>query len=150
MAEVHSDEFIYRLLFSHRMIDGEGKLSAEAFPTDELVEEKEKSVSVDRETLIEKEWLKWKLVTYEKPEAGRAKWGHCRSQVVMIAGIISQDGKQVFSVLEDQITGNFPPNPWDNAHAKIVRASSSFSKSFVRGYRDKLIEAFEPTVVRLF
>jgi hypothetical protein len=132
------------------MIDGEGKLSSEAFPTDELIENGGKSVSVDQESLILQEWLTWKLVTYERPEAGRAKWGHCKSLVATIRGITSPDGQQIFTVLEDRITGNFPPNPWDHAHAKVVRASKDFSKSFVRGYRDKLVEAFEPTILRIF
>jgi hypothetical protein len=150
MVEVPRCEHIYRLLFTDRMVDVNGKLSLEAFPTDELVEIDGKSVSVDRESLIQDGWLVCKLITYERPRSGRAKWGHCKSLVSRVTGITSQDGEQVFSVLEDRITGNFPPNPWDEAHAKIVRAKQSFSKGFVRGYRDKLIEAFEPTATRLF
>jgi hypothetical protein len=147
--KVGSNEAVIRLLFHHRMVSEIGILSPEAFPTDELIEKGGKSVSVDRSALLKvPEQVRCKLVTYERPDKGRAKWGYAESVVQKIEGILDADGRSVFSVFADPLE-NFPPSPWDHAHAKVVRADASFGKGFVRGYRDKLIEAFQASVTPL-
>jgi len=143
---VCNSEDVVRLLFFHRMTSDSGVLEKEAFPADELAEVSGKSVSVDRLNLIKvPEDIDNKLATFERPEKGRSRWGFTYSGVQAVSNIRSQCGKQVFAVFEDPIE-NYPPAPWDAAHGKLVRANSSFSKSFVRGYRDKLVEVFQANV----
>lgn len=137
----HSEE-IARLLFEHRMVAQNGVIGKEAFPVDELIEKNNKSVSVDRTSMMEMGWYILKLRTYEKPENGRAGWGMAIASVRQVADITTVEGLPVFSVCEDPIT-SFPPPPWDPAHAKIVRAKPEYTKGFVRGYRDKLVAAFQ-------
>lgn len=147
---VPDHEGIVRLLFSHKMTAENGLLTVEAFPTDELVENNNKSVSVDREVMLpDQSCIINKLVTYERPDKGRAKWGSAHATVSAIVSIKDQNGVQVFKVLEDPLH-NYPPAPWDAAHAKIIRADKTFSKGFVRGYRDKLVQAFQNDVRRIF
>lgn len=149
-VKVAEFENVVRLLFSHRMTGEDGELTPEAFPTDELIEKNNKSVSVDREEmLLDYNHILNKLITYERPEKGRAKWGSSHAIVDAIVSIKDQDGTQVFRVLEDPLE-NYPPAPWDAAHAKIVRADESFSKGFIRGYRDKLVKVFQSDVRKIF
>ena len=145
---LYDQENLVRLLFTDRMTSSAGKLEKEAFPVDELVEKNGKSVSVDRLGLLpDCKWIMHKLVTYENPSRGRARWGFALGCSGCIRSIFSQDGKQVFEVCPDPIK-NFPPAPWDKAHAKIVRADVSFTKGFVRGYRDKLVDVFQGNVIK--
>lgn len=143
-------EEVVRLLFSDRMIGDAGVLTVQAFPIDELIESNGKSVSVDRTSLLTPGMIEDKLVTYENPERGRERWGWCAASVSSIIQIVDQkDNTPVFDVREDQILNNFPPNPWDHAHAKIVRAHAGMTKGFIRGYRDKLLDVFQGGVKRL-
>ncbi len=145
-----NQEVLVRVLFTDRMTSSDGELEKEAFPVDELVEKDGKSVSVDRLALLPScECISHKLVTHENPCRGREKWGFALGRAEGVRAISSQDGVRVFEVYPDPIE-NFPPAPWDRAHAKIVRADASFTKGFVRGYRDKLVEIFQGQVTRLF
>lgn len=149
-VSVEDHEELIRILFTDRMTSSAGKLENEAFPVDELIEKDGKSVSVDRLPLLpDRGCIEYKLITYENPFRGREKWGFSSGLVEHIRAIHSQDGKRVFEVYADPIE-NHPPAPWDPAHAKIVRADASFTKGFVRGYRDKLIEVFQGNVTQLF
>lgn len=151
MADMLGDaEQLVRVLFTDRMTSSAGELESEAFPVDELIEKDGKSVSVDRLDLLpDRECIKHKLITYENPSRGREKWGFALGVVGAVRAITSQDGRRVFEVYPDPIE-NFPPAPWDRAHAKIVRADSSFTKAFVRGYRDQLIGIFQGQVTQIF
>lgn len=147
---VEDHEEVIRLLFTDRMTSSVGELEKEAFPVDELIERNGKSVSVDRLLLLpDRECIKCKLITYENPPRGREKWGFASGCVEYIRAIHSQDGMRVFEVYADPIE-NHPPAPWDPAHAKIVRADENFTKGFVRGYRDKLVEVFQGSVTQVF
>jgi len=144
---VLASEQLIRLLFHHRMVDSSGVLGSEAFPTEELIEKNGKSVSVDRLSMINRlDLIYHKLLTYENPTKGRAKWGHAVASRAQIEAITSQCGKQVFSCCSDPVVGNFPPNPWDAAHAKVTRARAEYSRGFVRGYKDKLCLEFQKSV----
>lgn len=144
------EEKLARLLFTDRMTSSIGDLEKEAFPVDELVEKDGKSVSVDRLALLPNhECISHKLVTYENPSRGREKWGYALGIVESVRAISSQDGVRVFEVYLDPIE-NFPPAPWDRAHAKIVKADASFTRGFVRGYRDKLVETFQGQVFKIY
>lgn len=144
------EEELVRVLFTDRMTSSVGELEKEAFPVDELIEREGKSVSVDRLGLLpDRKWIEHKLLTYENPSRGREKWGFALGLVGAVRAISSQDGARVFEVYPDPIE-HFPPAPWDRAHAKIVRADSSFTKGFVRGYRDKLVDIFQINVTRIF
>ena len=146
-STVGYEETIIRLLFHHRMVENSGKLKKDAFPAAELAEVNGKSVSVDRaKFLLMPLHIVNKLKTYENAQKGRSKWGYCSAISSEISEIRSQGGKQVYCVLIDPIM-NHPPAPWDHAHAKIVRADSNFSKGFLRGYRDKLTEVFQRSIV---
>ena len=145
-----NEEELVRMLFTDRMTSSDGELEKEAFPVDELIEKDGKSVSVDRQELLPSfECISQKLVTYENPSRGREKWGFALGLVEGVRSISSQHEARVFEVYPDP-NENFPPAPWDPAHAKIVRADASFTKGFVRGYRDKLVEVFQGRVTRLF
>lgn len=147
---VEDDEELIRILFTDRMTSPAGELEKEAFPVDELIEKDGKSVSVDRLNLLpDRDCIKCKLITYENPFRGREKWGFSSGFVRYIRAIHSQDGMRVFEVYADPIE-NHPPAPWDPAHAKIVRADASFTRGFVRGYRDKLVEVFQGSVTQIF
>ncbi len=149
-AQVASEEQLVRLLFSTRMVDDSGTLGKEAFPVDELIEKSGKSVSVDELSKLDMpEHVDNKLETYQNPARDRHRWGFALAVCSQITSIMSQEGLQVYSVLKDPIEGNFPPAPWDHAHAKIIRADSSFGKGFVRGYRDKLTELYQENVEAL-
>jgi hypothetical protein len=145
-----NEEVLVRILFTDRMTSSSGELENEAFPVDELIEKDGKSLSVDRLAfLLSHDCIKHKLITFENHSRGREKWGFALGLVGGIRSITSQDGARVFGVHPDPIE-NFPPAPWDRAHAKIVRADASFTKGFVRGYRDKLVEIFQAQVTRIF
>lgn len=142
MCVLPDNEIVIRLLFSDRMVVENGRLTSEAFPVDELMESNGKSVSIDRCHLMNPDWIQSKLITYEKPEKGRARWGASYSAVSNVLDIQDEAKRSVFCVCADEIIDNFPPNPWDHAHAKIVSAQPEKGKGFIRGFRDKLIDAF--------
>lgn len=147
---VDADENVVRLLFSTRMVDGSGTLGKEAFPVDELIEKAGKSVSVDEMSQIEiPGHVSQKLETYQNPLRDRHRWGYAFATCNQIVNIKSQTGEQVYAVFKDPIETNFPPAPWDQAHAKITRASPAFGKGFIRGYRDKLTELYQLQVVKV-
>jgi len=132
------------------MTSSNGKLENEAFPVDELIGKAGKSVSVDRLVLLpSNDWIKHKLITYENPSRGREKWGFALGRAEDVRLITSQNGAKVFEVYPDPIE-NYPPAPWDRAHAKIVRADASYTKGFLRGYRDRLVDVFQAKVERVF
>jgi hypothetical protein len=147
---VGDNEELIRALFADQMVTTSGDLTTNAFPVDELIEKENKSVSVDRESLLSrKSLIKEKIEKNENPNSKRAKWGYATGLTSEIRNIESQCGKKVFEIYPDPISKT-PADPWDNAHAKIVRADQSFSKGFIRGYRDKLIAAFQKNVTKLF
>ena len=143
-------ENIARLLFSDYMVTHlTGQLTAASFPTEELLEKPGKdgqprSVSVDRCNKIDplNETLEEKARVFENPDKDRVGWGFAVCEVAEVRGIFSSDKKQVYDVFPDPIFGGSHPK-WDQAHAKLVRASSSHSRSLVRGSRDKLVELFQ-------
>lgn len=141
---VSPTESVIRLLFHDRMVTLDGDIGPEAFPADELAENGGKSCSVDRLDLVEFPLhIVQKLNTFENSTKNRSKWGCCEATCAAVHSITSQCNRQVFCVVEDPIHKWYPPAPWAQAHACVVLASREYSKGFVRGYRDKLIEAFE-------
>lgn len=147
---VDADEHVVRLLFTTRMVNESGTLGKEAFPVDELIERSGKSVSVDEMSKIQiPSHVSHKLETYQNPTKGRHRWGYSYAVCHQVESIKAQTGEQVYAVFKDPIKTNFPPAPWDHAHAKIVRAQSEFTKSFIRGYRDQLTELFQQEVVKV-
>ncbi|MFQ6554099.1 hypothetical protein AAD018_017285 [Aestuariibius insulae] len=147
---VDNNESIARLLFSDDMVKHlTGQLTPASFPTEELLEKPGrdgtlKSVSVDRCEYINplRSTLEEKAKEIEKPERDRARWGFAVSEVSAIREILTSDKMQVYDVFPDPIeNGKFPE--WDLAHAKLVRAAPTHTRSLVRGSRDKLISLFQ-------
>ena len=152
-------EDVARLLFSDQMVDPQsGTLTDAAFPTNELAEVidkktgAKKSVSVDRCDLLSDVFhvLSAKGDVLQRPDRHRSKYGYACVTAAEIRSIVfaADDGtRSVFNTFEDPIqNGNHPL--WDEAHAKLVRASPELTKGFLRGYRDKLSDLFQRRMVR--
>lgn len=141
-------EDIARLLFFAQMIDDDGKITNAAFSTEELVEQNGRSVSVDRCWLLGEGYyhiLKLKAAVLANDEKNRAKYGYATAMASDIRAIIGSDGCPVFDVFPDEIVQP-APDPWDCAHAKLVRARKGLTKGYVRGYRDKLQDLFSKNI----
>ena len=147
---VDDKETIARLLFSDDMVKhSTGQLTPASFPTEELMEKPgqnglPRSVSVDRcEQIVPLHpTLEKKAKVIEKPERDRARWGFAVSEVAAVRQIVTTDEAQIYDVFPDSIKdGEFPE--WDHAHARLVRAEPTHTRSLVRGSRDKLIELFQ-------
>ncbi len=128
------------------MIDADGKMKKNVFPTDELLALKcKKGASVDRCQLLKntKKLLRQKAEEMANPDANRIPWGYCVGKVKQIKSIvIDNQPKPLFKVYPDPIVNPSNPKPWDSAHAIIVTFDSSYTRSQVRGVRDKLMQAF--------
>ena len=146
---IDDTEELNRLLFSEQMVGDDGILKAEAFPMDELLEKDDKSASLDRSALLADRdtLLRQKLNELSNPESRRAAWGIGRSVASEVRTIALQDGRQAFEIFEDKLD-NDPPKPWDEAHAKLVRSNSEYTRGLIRGCRDKLIDCFSQSIER--
>ncbi|MEM9059963.1 MAG: hypothetical protein AAGD13_05830 [Pseudomonadota bacterium] len=145
---VSDDEEVVRLLFNPQMIDDHGSLIEETcFPTQELVEKNGKSCSVLRSALLVNKTIAidLRLQKMANPDKNRLAYGYAEALCAQIHAIQDHSGKQIFKVFEDSILKD---GTHDKAHAKLVRASPKFSKNLVRGYRDKLVEAFSKVNTR--
>ena len=146
---IADNEELNRLLFAGQMVDENGHLKIESFPMDELLEKEGKSASLDRTALLPNptQNLVEKLLELENRDKNRSAWGLGKSLASSVRQIELQDGRQAFDVFEDRLVNN-PPKVWDNAHAKLTRAKPEFSRSLLRGCRDKLIECFSENIQR--
>ena len=144
MSRVENDENVSRLLFYARMIDDQGRIQKSAFPMSDIVQEKGRSVSVDRCKILGYRFhnlLAQKAGKFADVSKDRAKHGYCLAVAGKIRFIQGASGEQLFDILPDAIKQD-RPDPWDCAHAKLVRANPIFSESYLRGYRDRLCELF--------
>ena len=151
IERVGNEETVARLLFYAQMIDATGKIQSNAFPMDDLIEKDGRSLSVDRCNLLGQDprvLLERKAEKFASADRNRAKHGYCLSVVKGIRSIRGSSGEQLFDVLPDPIEQS-PPDPWDNAHGKLTGAAPDFSKSYLRGYRDKLCDLFSQNI-RIF
>jgi len=82
------------------------------------------------------------------PAGERFPYGYCVGRVEQIRSIqVECEGpQQAFEIYPDPILDNDPPREWDHAHALIVRFSDKYTRSLVRGVRDRLVEVFLPSV----
>ena len=149
--EVQGEEKIARLLFHPQMVSQEGELKPNAFPMDDLVEANGRSVSVDRCGLLGKDFhqtLAKKAAKFANPDTGRHKHGYCLAIVRRVRAILGASNEQLFEVQADAIA-QARPDPWDRAHAKIVRACPSHGKGYLRSHRDKLCTLFSEGMRRV-
>ena len=149
-ADLEDRETVARLLFYAQMINARGEIQSNAFPMDDILGEGGRSLSVDRCRLLGRNYhslLEQKAGKFAKSGSNRAKHGYCLAVVGHIRAIRGGEGEQLFDVLPDSIEQS-PPEPWDCAHAKLIAAKHGFSKSYLRGYRDKLCELFSKRIHR--
>ena len=147
---VADEEEIARLLFYPQMVNQQDELKKSAFSMEELMEEGGHSLSVDRCRLMGKDFhraLGRKAGQFASADKGRAKHGYCLAVVKRIRSIRGASNEQLFEVQADAIV-QARPDPWDQAHAKIVSASPSHTKGYLRGYRDKLCGLFSAEIRR--
>ena len=143
-VEVADEEEVARLLYYPQMINKKGELQDFAFPMNDLMEAKGRSISVDRCWLMGKDFhqmLERKAEQFARSDRNRAKHGYCLAVVKRIRSILGTSNEQLFEVRADAIV-QANSNLWDHAHAKIVRANPCHTKGYLRGYRDKLSTLF--------
>lgn len=146
-APVGNTERIVRFLFFPQMIDRDGKLTPSAFPIDEIIEDKGKSLSTTREQLaLERGWV-LELMCRERanPEKDRAAFGHAIGAAKSIRAIVvdSKSGEKLFDIVPDPVLFK---GETDTTHAKVSSANPAWKKAFIRGFRDKLADAFNERI----
>lgn len=132
------------------MINADGKIMKNAFPTDELLALKcKKGVSVDRCNLLKdpEKILHQKAKEIANPKANRKHWGYCIGKVKQIKSIVGNKSQQVFKISPDPISDENNPKPWHLSHTIIVVSDPSCTRADLRGYRDKLTQVFSSKIV---
>jgi len=149
MNPVDDSEPVSRLLFYPQMIDADNNLQSSAFPMDEIVEKEGRSISVDRCKVLGPEYhdiLDRKATHFAKEGKNRSKHGYALAVTGRIHKIVGKQNEQLFMVSPDKIH-KLPPDPWDDAHAKLTRMDPNHNKGYLRSYRDKLCELFSENFV---
>lgn len=151
LSAVSDSELISRLLFYPQMIRN-GVLEPSAFPMDELLAKRGKDgCSVDRCDLLEDRDhnLFDKAQENANAASGRAPFGFCVGKSEEIRAIReAMKSLQALEIFEDEVTGNDPPKPWDQAHALIRKFDDSYTRSNLRGVRDRLSNIFSTYIVQ--
>lgn len=148
IQSLENNEDVSRLLFYDQMIDAENRLQKSAFPMGDILEENNRSLSVDRCMILGRSFhdlLARKSRKYADANKGRAEQGYCLAATGHIRSIQGDSKEQLFDVLPDPIE-RANPDPWDSAHAKLICANPKLTKGYLRGYRDKLCDLFSERI----